>query len=164
MTARDVLRQQFALVYRVAEANASGLTHEDSLRQPSPGGNCSNWILGHMVGAHNSVMRLLGEEPVWEDESLARAATEPITERHQAIPWETLCERFITSRDRCLAAIEGLTDEQLGEGGFTDPFGDACTRGELLSLLAFHQTYHAGQLGLSRRLAGHPGVIRAPQS
>lgn len=164
MTARDLLRQQYRFVYQTAAANASGLTQEDSVRQPSPGGNCSNWILGHLVGAHNSVMKLLGEDPVWEDQSLARAGAEPITGPDGAIPWETLRERFIESQDRCLAAIDGLTDEQLAEGGFTDPFGNACTRGELLSLLAFHQAYHAGQLGLSRRLAGHRGVIGAPQA
>ena len=45
----------------------------------------------------------------------------------------------------------------LDDEGFTDPFGNQVTRGEFLNLMAFHQCYHAGQLGLSRRLAGLPG-------
>ncbi len=62
-----------------------------------------------------------------------------------------------------MAALDGLTDAQLDEGGFTDPFGNQVTRGEFLNLLAVHQNYHAGQLGLSRRLAGLEGAIRAPR-
>ena len=54
-------------------------------------------------------------------------------------------------------------DRRANEGGFTDPFGEATTRGGLLNLLAVHQNDDAGQLGLVRRLSGLPGVIRAPE-
>jgi len=39
---------------------------EQSLAQPSPGGNCANWILGHLTNVQNGVMQLLGEKPVWK--------------------------------------------------------------------------------------------------
>jgi uncharacterized damage-inducible protein DinB len=162
MNGKEVLKRQYALLYRTVGANLSGLTAEDSLRQPAPGGNCANWILGHLVGAHNQVMRLMGEEPVWEDESLERAGSHPITDPTEGLDWDTLRDRFLESEERCLAAVDRMTEEQLGEGGFSDPFGADCTRGELLNLLAFHQAYHAGQLGIARRLAGHAGVIGAP--
>lgn len=60
-----------------------------------------------------------------------------------------------------LAALGALSDATLAEG-MTDPFGNACTRAELLNLLAIHQCYHAGQLGMARRAAGLKGAILAP--
>ena len=164
MNAKDVLMTQYGLLYKVVGANVTGLSQDDSIKQPEPGGNCSNWILGHLIGSHNRALELLGEEPVWADESLARARKEPITGDDDAIEWDTMRDRFLGSQDRCLAAIERLTDEELDEGGFSDSFGQECTRGEYLSLLVFHGNYHAGQLGLSRRLAGHPGVIGSPKA
>ena len=41
-------------------------------------------------------------------------------------------------------------------------YGGTCSRAELLNLLAFHQTYHVGQLAISRRIAGLDGAIKGP--
>src|SRR5688572_12216123 len=161
MTAQQVLAHQFGLVYRMIADNVEGMTAEQSLAQPSPGGNCANWILGHLTDVQNGVMRLLGEEPVWESEQLRRASFDPITEAHQAIDWDTLRERFLASRERCLAAISRLSDDKLSET-VPHPFGGTCNRAELLNVLAFHQTYHAGQVALARRAAGLEGVIKGP--
>lgn len=163
MKAKDALKTQYHFFYLTTKGNLSGVTAEDSLVQPSPGGNCTNWILGHVVSAHNGVMGLLNETPVWESEQLERAGSDPITSADVAIDWDAMVSHLIGSEDRCLAAIDALTDEQLDEGGFTDPFGNEVTRGEFLNLMAVHQNYHAGQLGMSRRLAGLPGVIRQPE-
>jgi hypothetical protein len=34
--------------------------------------------------------------------------------------------------------------------------------GTLLASIAFHEAYHLGQTGLSRRLLGKPGALLAP--
>jgi uncharacterized damage-inducible protein DinB len=161
MNARDLLMQQMGLVYGASAANVDGMTQEDSLVRPSGGGNCANWILGHLVSVHNDLMKVAGADPVWEDEQLARAGFEPIEDASSAIDWDTLRERFFASRDRCLEAIGRLSDEALAEP-MQDPFGRQTTRGGLLGVLAFHQTYHVGQLGLARRFAGREGAILAP--
>ena len=41
------------------------MTHAQSLAQPAGGGNCANWILGHLVNVHNAVIRVARAEPVW---------------------------------------------------------------------------------------------------
>lgn len=161
MDPRKSLAQHFGLMYQVTAANLEGMTREHSLAQPSSGGNCANWILGHLTDVQNGVMRLLGEEPAWESEQLRRASFDPITEADQAIDWDTLRERFLASRERCLAAISRLSDDKLAET-VPHPFGGTCTRAELLNVLAFHQTYHAGQVALARRVAGLDGVIKGP--
>jgi len=158
---QEALEKQFGYVYMVTAANLEGLTHEQSLAQPSPGGNCANWILGHLTDVQNGTMRLLGEKPVWESDQLKRAGYDPISGAAGAIEWNTLRDRFLGSRERCLAAIAKLSDEALAES-VPHPFGGATTRAELLGTLAFHQAYHAGQLALSRRIAGLEGAVKAP--
>lgn len=161
MKQQDSLSQHFGLMYQTAGANLNGLTHEQSLAQPAPGGNCANWILGHLTNVQNGIMSLVGEPPVWESDQLQRAGFEPITGRSEAIDWDTLRERFLGSKERCLAAVARLSDKALDES-VPHPFGGTCSRGELLNTLAFHQTYHAGQLALARRVAGLEGVIKGP--
>jgi uncharacterized damage-inducible protein DinB len=163
MDGKDALKQQYGFFYRSAKANLDGMTADQSVAQPEPGGNCANWILAHMLGAHNAVMKLAKQDPVWEDETLARAGSDPITSAADAVDWDTMVTRFLASEPRLLAGLEALTEDELDEEGFTDPFGNETTRGRLLNLLAVHQNYHAGQLGMARRLVGLPGAIRSPR-
>jgi uncharacterized damage-inducible protein DinB len=162
MTAQEILTQQFALMYDVAKRNLDGVTAEQSLAQPPSGGNCANWILGHLVNVHNGAMRLLNQPPVWESEQLKRAGFDPITGPDNAIDWDELRDRFLGSRKRCLDAVATLSDEAMSEAGIPHPFGGTTTRGDLLGILAFHQTYHVGQLGVARRIAGLDGAILGP--
>jgi uncharacterized damage-inducible protein DinB len=158
---QEAIAQHYGFMYTVAAANLEGLTQEQSLAQPPTGGNCANWILGHLTNVQNDAMHLLGEKPVWESDQLKRAGYDPITRSAGAIDWGTLRDRFLGSRERCLAAVSKLSDEALAET-VTHPFGGTTTRGELLNLLAFHQAYHVGQLAISRRIAGLEGAIKAP--
>ena len=50
--------------------NLAGITHEESLRSPEPGGNSLNWVLGHLLFYRNKMLGLLGVPPAW-DSSLA---------------------------------------------------------------------------------------------
>jgi len=161
MNVQEAIAKQFGFMYQVTAANLEGMTPEQSLAQPSPGGNCANWILGHLTNVQNGVMRALGEKPVWESDELARAGFEPIVGRSAAIDWNTLRDRFLGSRERCLAAISAVSDEKLAES-VPHPFGGTISRAELLNLLAFHQAYHGGQLAMSRRIAGLGGAVKAP--
>jgi uncharacterized damage-inducible protein DinB len=161
MKVQNALAQQFGLMYQVTAANLAGMTQQQSLAQPSPGGNCANWILGHLTNVQNSAMQVLGEKPVWENEQLKRAGYDPIESAGGAIQWDAMRDQFLGSRERCVAAVAALADEKLADT-VPHPFGGTCTRGELLTIFAFHQTYHAGQLAVCRRIAGLDGAIKAP--
>ena len=142
--------------------NVAGVSHEQSLIQPSPAGNCLNWVLGHLLAIYNDVLPLLGRPSVISDGSLARYArgSAPIVRPSDALPlahlfsaWDDAC----TSVDAGLAA---LPPSRLAEPAPMSPTGDANeTVGSLLFTVLFHQAYHAGQLGLLRRLAGERGAI-----
>jgi len=161
MSIQELIAQNFEMMYQTATDNLVGMTRERSLVQPSPGGNCANWILGHLTRMQNGVMSLIGEKPVWESDQLDRVRFDPITGPANAIDWDTLKDRFLASRERCLAAISTLSDRALAET-VPHPFGGTCTRAELLNMLAFHQSYHTGQLAIARRIAGLDGAVKQP--
>src|SRR5262245_3090460 len=105
MKQQESLAQLYGLAYFMIEANVEGMTHEQSLVQPSTGGNCSNWILGHLVDVHNAAMGLAGADPVWDSDQLKKASYEPITGAANAIDWNTLRSKALDSKERCLSAI-----------------------------------------------------------
>jgi hypothetical protein len=82
----DLWRHQTRMTRDVVGANVAGLTHEDSLAQPRPGGNCLNWVLGHLLRAYNGVLPLVRQDPVMDQGVLthyARGAA-PIHDRASA--------------------------------------------------------------------------------
>jgi uncharacterized damage-inducible protein DinB len=162
MKLQEALAKQFGMMYATAASNLEGIDQAQSLITPEPSGNCLNWILGHMVTVHNGLMMLLGEAPVWENERLSREKFfKPVTDSSNALDWNTLRDKFLGSRDRCLAAISRMSDETMADR-IPDPFGGETTRGELLNVLAYHQAYHVGQLGVVRRIAGLEGKVKGP--
>ncbi len=82
---RDALLRQYGVAAGSVQFNTRGLSQEESLHSPEPGGNCANWVLG----------------------------------------------------DTTVTA---------------------------LAFMAFHDAYHAGQLGLLRRVAGHEGQDQVARS
>ena len=162
MNATDAIKTHYALAFRTIAMNTEGMSHEDSIRQPTPAGNCANWIVGHVTAVQNEVMKLLGEAPAWDSEALDRTA-QPITTGAEAIDWVVMRDALLGAEERCLAAIDRLAPEKLDEPGYPNPLGGELTFGQLLNFLGFHQCYHAGQIGLARRLAGLDGVIKGPR-
>lgn len=148
------LARTFALNHQVIKRNTEGMTHEDSLRHPEPGGNCLNWVVGHIVAARNSILELLGEDGVWTEEEAAPYArgTKPIAAA-DARPLASILRDLDRSQERLSSRLQGVSAADLARAA-----GDG-TVGEKLAFLQFHETYHAGQTGLLRRLSGKTGAI-----
>ena len=49
---------------RVININLEGITQEESLLSPEPGGNCINWVLGHMLISRDDINKILGIDNV----------------------------------------------------------------------------------------------------
>lgn len=49
------LKLLYGFNYMALQRNTAGLSHEDSLVQPQPAGNCLNWVLGHILAHRNDV-------------------------------------------------------------------------------------------------------------
>ncbi|HVE78178.1 MAG TPA: DinB family protein [Gemmatimonadaceae bacterium] len=164
-TAADVqvLRHQARMCQYVVGLNLEGVTHEDSLIQPSPDGNCLNWVVGHLTAIYQHALRLLGQEPVMPEGALARydRGSAPIRDAAEARRLEELVAAWNETTRRIDAGLAALSPETLDQPAPFSPEGDPNeTVRSLLTAIAWHQAYHAGQTGILRRIAGKPGAIR----
>jgi uncharacterized damage-inducible protein DinB len=157
----EVLAFQFGVGAFVLDRNLAGVSNEDSLRRPQPGGNTMNWIVGHVVRTRNQALGLLGDAPLFDD-----ADFEAYGARSTATGTLTLDElkrRFDALGPSLDAALRRTSAQQLGAAAPFSPTGNPHeTVGTLLASIAFHEAYHLGQTGLSRRLLGKAGALLAP--
>jgi len=158
----EVLRHQARTTREVVRRNVDGLTQEESLILPAPGGNCLNWVVGHLVRTYEQILPLLGQERVLEEGALKQYARGSSTLRDaaEALDLRELLTAWNEANDRFDAGLAGLTSEALDRPASISPTGNPNeTVRSLLATVVFHQAYHAGQTGILRRIAGKAGAI-----
>jgi hypothetical protein len=153
MTAEG-LKRLFELNHYAIGVNARDLSHEESLLGPNSAGNCANWVLGHIVANRGAILSLVGEQPVWDAATGERykRGSSPIA-RDKAKPFPEILESLDRSQERLVTGLARLREDDLGKD-------DGESLGSKLAFLQFHEAYHAGQLGLLRRIAGKKGAIQ----
>ena len=151
---REGLKRLFQVNHYAIGVNARDLSHEESLIEPHPGANCANWVLGHIVQNRGAVLQLLGEMPVWDagEGERYKRGSKPITGA-TARPFPDLLKALDVSQERIVAGLARVQERDLGSADKED------TPAGKLAFLQFHEAYHAGQLGLLRRVAGKKGAI-----
>lgn len=158
----EMLMMQLAVTHGIFQVNTEGVTHGESLHQPATSGNCMNWIAGHLVTAYNSILETLGQEPVWSEDrvEIYKRGSIPLNDPTLAVDFEEICKDFEAAHQRVIQGLQDLAPDRMSEPAPYSP-GDNPeeTLGSLLYLIAFHQAYHVGQLGLGRRLVGRPGGV-----
>ena len=155
------LLKMFAITHGALHMNLKDLTHDEALVAPGPGGNCLNWVVGHIVASRDMFFPLLGEEPVLPAEVIQRyrRGSKPITAA-DARPLPELLAALDRSQERMLGAIRRLTPEKLDTAIEIKALpGNPSTMFEALAMLQFHEAYHVGQSGILRRVAGRAGAI-----
>ena len=134
-----------------------GLTTEESLLQPPDGGNCLNWVLGHLAISRTVVLYLL-DVPSF----VTRAEYAAYIFGSAPITPEAVAAQDITvhSLEKLLADLEHaqtLMATALADKSAADlavQFQDKdYTVAERLMYMAFHEGFHTGQLEHLRRLA-----------
>ena len=157
-----VLAFQFGIGAFVLDRNLQDVTNDESLRQPQPGGNTMNWIVGHVVRTRNQALALLGGTPPFEDDDFAAYGAGG-SATGKTLLLDELKRRFVTLGPILDGALKCSSPEQLSAAAPFSPTGNPQeTVGTLLASIAFHEAYHLGQTGLSRRLLGRPGALLAP--
>lgn len=153
MTQGQQLRQLFALTYGVIRENLESVEHEESLAKSGMAGNCVNWLVGHILQNRDRMLELLKTETVWSNAESARYArgAPPLEPGESAVRLEKMLGLFETSQQRLLAGLEV-------DGALLSEVGNR-TLGDELFTFNFHESYHAGQLGLARRMIGKRGAI-----
>jgi len=132
-------------------ANVSGLAPGEDLVELPNGGKSLNWILGHIVYWRNEMIALVGGTRVW---------SHGIGRQYRGSPGERRPVEFDgTTAESFPRLVEGF--EEAGrrlEGMLTNEAVDANVAAGLVALLG-HECYHAGQLGVLRRIARGEGSI-----
>ena len=152
----DDLRRLFGINHQALHINVKGVTNEEAVLQPSPAGNCLNWTVGHIVASRNSILELMGQEPIWPEPEAKRYArySPPIVSAAEGRPFDHLLQDLDRSQERIQSALASMTEADLAQ-----PHGDKDTVGGSIAFLHFHEAYHVGQTGLLRRIVGKEGAI-----
>jgi uncharacterized damage-inducible protein DinB len=144
----------------VVNRNCEGITQEESLVHPEQQGQNFNWVLGHMVRTRNDILGLLGKKPLFEESKFSIYTPKDFVPE-KAVNVKELQNCFNALQRELLNGIESLTTEKLQQPASIVP-NRPDTVGSVLGTILWHEAYHAGQLGVIRRVVGKPGVIKNP--
>lgn len=144
----------------VINAQAEGLSHEDSLLQLPFRGNCFNWILGHLVVYRGEMLKLFNQAPKFSDEQKAiyERGSEAITDGGQAIDFHTLLALFNATQDQLVELINNA-EESFWDEERESSAGKPYKIGARLAFFLWHESYHSGQTEFLRQLAGKDDQI-----
>jgi len=157
--------QQLSAAYEnnieIVKMQTAGLTQADTLVQLPFRGNCFNWVLGHLLSNHRTVLKLLGDEQTLDESLVARYeyGTEPVTcDGDGVLTLEQLLSSLDRAQEQIAARLADITPEELARPMAV--FGDReRTLGEWLFFFYFHDCYHTGQTEILRQAAGKDDKI-----
>jgi hypothetical protein len=162
-TLAQAVRLQIGYVAYTCMVNLDGVTDEEALVGPDEKGNCINWIVGHLLHARAGLLDLLGAEPPFAKDKYERyeRSSGPVEGPSGTVPLSEMTDDLAATAEPLEAALGDLTDDFLAREAPIKPTGNEDeTMGSLLAGLAFHESYHAGQLGLLRRIGGREGALK----
>jgi uncharacterized damage-inducible protein DinB len=162
-------RESLADAYRLAQfsidVNVEDLTPEEARRVPEKGGNCIQWVLGHILHCRGVILEELGGESFLEESEAEpfRRGAPPLGPKDEAIGWDRLVEGLKRTAATLQEKLGALDEAALVRELPADAFPvrvDTPTLGTWLSVFLFHESYHAGQVGVLRRVIGKKGIIQ----
>jgi hypothetical protein len=148
MISSDELIDLYTWTYNAIKDQAMGVTQEASLHHPLGGGNCLNWVVGHIVAGRSNVLSMLGAPTIWSysDAKSYLPGSMPLTDGAGAYPLERIMIDLDRTQDGLIAALRGQSADALAATK-----GDKTLAAELLAY-GLHEAYHAGQTELLRCL------------
>jgi len=149
----DHLYYQVQLTSKALEYNLEGISDEEALKQPGGGGNCINWLVGHIITTRDTYYIQLGRDPVLPESMRNRyvRGSQPISTGDDIYQLSELFKYFQKSNakfqellDSMSKKIVTLSNEQIKD----------------LGGILFHDAYHIGQVAIVRRTLGKEGAIK----
>lgn len=134
-----------------------GVAAHDLWQRPAPTGNPMLWIAGHIVQTRALVLALLGDEfdTGWGDLFARGTAIGERSRYPSRADIDAVHRRVI---DRLRMRFAALTDADLSAPAKGQQLPGAKTLGDQLAFLAFHESYHIGQLAYVRKALGHSAI------
>jgi len=155
------LSRLYEISYGALFRNLEGVTHEESLIDPRPAGNCLNWVLGHIVANRNRLLPMIGAQIVWPPEQafLYSGRDEAQWTAARAFHLDAIKTNLARSQQQIMSALDHIPDAALAT-----PTDTGQPLVEVIGFFHFHESYHGGQVALLRRIVGREGVIKPPQA
>ena len=125
-------------------------------RQPGDGSNHLLWILGHMVWARGNALRTMGSS--WSlpwAKQFARGTARGDASQYPQV--EEVVKAWGTASEELAATLPRI-QPALWEQPHDPPTFDGKVAG-FIAFLAFHETYHVGQIGYLRKWLGHSALV-----
>ena len=126
--------------------------------RPNGAANSMHFVAGHMTALRYDLLKLLGgrEMPAWHD-LFDRGVT--VTDTSGYPPVSQIIESWKAADEVLTERLEATTEEWLQAKSPIKPpaFGDTVLGA--VNFLAFHETYHTGQLAYIRRLLGYSQLV-----
>ncbi|MBC8486996.1 MAG: hypothetical protein H8D45_13285 [Bacteroidetes bacterium] len=133
----------------VINENFKDVSQQDSLVSSPSGGNCMNMVMGHIVVTRDALLEILGFEGVCNEKmNKIYAQGAPPVKREEAVDKDELLKMFNESQEKIIKVLPE-TDISSDEEKVKNITG-----------FSFHEAYHAGQLGVLRRIAGKEGALK----
>jgi hypothetical protein len=155
------LIRQFQFDQMTMKRLLADVSHEDSIRETEPAGNCINWIVGHVIVARGKLLTVLGFEPVWYKNQTAVYGGGDVgkfsVEMAKSLPeLLRLLDETMNALTETLSRVEAALLEPCDQLPHVSEGGTVADR---VGAFACHEAYHVGQIGLLRRLLGKPGLF-----
>ena len=147
----------FKLNAGLMRSSLDGLTDAELWQRPTPHNNPLLWVVGHIVATRATMLGLLGDpfDTGWGD-LFTRGATLHEPARYPARDEIERVHRMVV--DRLKAKFASLTELDLAGPATGKPLPGAKTVADQLAFLAFHESYHVGQLAYIRKSIGHSTI------
>ena len=144
---QDIYKDSYTLI----KTQVEGLNEAESLVQPPGGGNCINWILGHLIVARCNFLTMLDASSVWEMERCRRyiPGSAPVTSADDTLSIEIMRSDLDRTQNDLLSALVQATVESL------QIISGEKTKCEHLLIYNIHEAFHGGQLEILRQVLIH---------
>ena len=153
-----MLQRQLGFNQFAIEKNLDDLTDDEALQTPIAGASSLNWVLGHILATRRYLHQMTGTDTPWETGALDVYNQGTSPDSASAVPLATLLGHFAASQTMLMQGLSAMNEADMQVEPKDVPLGEK-TKAESFSGLAFHEAYHAGQLGVLRRAAGKDGAI-----
>ena len=134
------------------------LSDEEWRKRPNDSSNHMLWIVCHMAWARTMLLKRLGNDwsttwmPLFARGAKCADTPECPSPADAMKAWEESCAQLA-------AAMESATQEKLNTAVTQGPpTADGKISG-VVDFMAYHETYHLGQVGFLRTWLGHPGAM-----
>ena len=136
----------------------SDASDEALSNRPNDTANSAHYIFGHILHYRISTCKDLGIDTGLDYSQHFAMDTDGINNGDYP-PMEQLCKDWSTVSEKMYSGLTSLLDEKLDEAmEHSFPFSDKTMAGSI-SFIAYHETYHIGQLVYNRRVNGLSSLI-----